>query len=202
MSTSSAASHPKHERTFVMIKPDGVRRGLTGEVIKRIEQRGLKLIALKMFQPSRQQIDDHYPKDEKWIARIGEKTLSTYAKYGYDPIKELGSDNALEIGKQVRGWLLDYMTSSPLVQMVVEGVHAVDMIRKLVGPTMPSAAEMGTVRGDYSVDSAAAANRDKRAVHNLIHASETAEEATHEISHWFKAGEISTYKRIEEDLMV
>lgn len=185
-----------------MIKPDGVRRGLTGEVIKRIEQRGLKLIALKMFQPSRQQIDDHYPKDEKWIARIGEKTLSTYAKYGYDPIKELGSDNALEIGKQVRGWLLDYMTSSPLVQMVVEGVHAVDMIRKLVGPTMPSAAEMGTVRGDYSVDSAAAANRDKRAVHNLIHASETAEEATHEISHWFKAGEISTYKRIEEDLMV
>lgn len=183
-----------------MVKPDGVRRGLTGEIIKRIEQRGLKIIALKMFQPTHEQIDNHYPKDEKWIARIGEKTLSTYAKYGYDAMKELGTDSALEIGKQVRKWLVDYMLSSPLVQMVVEGTHAVDLIRKLVGPTMPSAAECGTIRGDYSADSAAAANRDKRAVHNLIHASETPEEAMHEIGHWFKDSEIGAYKRVEDDL--
>ena len=196
------SNHPKQEKTFVMVKPDGVRRGLTGEIISRIEQRGLKIIALKMFKPSHEQIDNHYPKDEKWITRIGEKTLSTYAKYGYDTIKELGTDKALEIGKMVRQWLIDYMTSAPLTQMVVEGVHAVDMVRKLVGPTMPSAAEMGSIRGDYSVDSAAAANRDKRAVHNLIHASETPEEAIHEIALWFKPEEINSYKRVEEDLMI
>lgn len=185
-----------------MIKPDGVRRGLTGEIVKRIEQRGLKIIALQMFLPTFEQIDNHYPKDEKWINRLGEKTLATYAKYGYHPIKELGTDKSMEIGKMVRQWLVKYMTSAPLVKMVVEGVHAVDMIRKLSGPTMPASAEMGTIRGDFSVDSAASANRDKRAVHNIIHASETPEEATHEISHWFSPEMVHSYKRVEEDLMI
>lgn len=197
-----AISHPKQERTFVMIKPDGVRRGLTGEVISRIEQRGLKIIALKMTKPTRDQVDNHYPKDEKWITRVGEKTLSTYAKYGYDAMKELGTDKPLEIGKMVRGWLIDFMTSAPLTQMVVEGIHSVDMVRKIVGPTMPSSAEMGTIRGDYSVDSPASANKDKRAVHNIVHASETPEEAAHEISHWFSPEQIHSYKRTEEDLMM
>src|SRR3989338_425215 len=94
--------HPRMEKTFVMIKPDGVRRGLTGEIMRRIEQRGLKIVALKMFQPSTEQIDNHYPKDEKWINRLGEKTLATYAKYGYDPIKELGTDKTIELGNMVR----------------------------------------------------------------------------------------------------
>lgn len=192
--------HPREERSFVMVKPDGVKRGLVGEIIRRIEQRGLKVIALEMFRPTKEQIDDHYPKDEVWIARLGEKTLTTYAKYGYSALDELGTDDKLAIGKLVRGWLIDYMTSAPLVKMVVEGVHAVDMVRKLAGNTMPSAAEMGTLRGDYSVDSAAAANKDKRAVHNIVHASETAQEAEHEISHWFAPEEIHAYKRIEEDL--
>lgn len=195
-------AHPKEERTYVIIKPDGVKRGLTGEIIKRIEQRGLKIVALKMFQPTREQIDNHYPNDEAWIKRLGTKTLATYEKYGYDPIKELGTKDELEIGKQVRQWLLDYMVSAPLVKMVVQGVHAVDMVRKLTGATMPSMAEMGTVRGDYSVDSAAAANRDKRSVHNIMHASETPQEAEHEISHWFGPEEINTYRRADEDLMI
>jgi len=77
-------THPKQERTFVMVKPDGVKRGLIGEIIRRIEQRGLKVIALSMFQPTKEQIHDHYPKNEAWVARLGEKTLTTYAKYGYD----------------------------------------------------------------------------------------------------------------------
>lgn len=102
----------------------------------------------------------------------------------------------------VRGWLLDYMCSSPIVKIVIQGVHAVDMVRKIAGPTMPSAAEMGTIRGDYSVDSAASANRDKRAVHNLVHASETSEEAAHEIAYWFKPEEVYSYKRTDEDLMI
>src|SRR3989338_2858355 len=111
--------HPKEERTFVMIKPDGVRKGLVGEAIKRFEQRDLKIVALEMFKPTIKQIDDHYPKDEKWVTRLGEKTLATYEKYGYDPVKELGTGEAGEIGKKVRGWLIDYMTSAPLVRMVV-----------------------------------------------------------------------------------
>ncbi len=194
------SNHPREERTFLMVKPDGVKRGLTGEIIRRVEQRGLKIVAIAMFQPTKSQIDDHYPKDEAWIGRLGEKTLSTYAKYGYDAMAELGTDDKLEIGKMVREWLINYMTSAPLVKMVVQGVHAVDMIRKLAGPTMPAIAEMGTIRGDYSVDSAAAANKDKRAVHNIVHASETPQEAEHEIAHWFSPEEIHSYKRAEEDL--
>ena len=74
----------KKERTYVMVKPDGVRKGLIGEIIRRFEQRDLKVIALEMFMPTTQQIDDHYPKDETWIARLGQKTLGTYEKYGVD----------------------------------------------------------------------------------------------------------------------
>jgi nucleoside-diphosphate kinase len=92
------------------------------------------------------------------------------------------------------------MTSGPVVKMVVEGVHAIDMVRKLCGNTVPSSAELGSIRGDFSADSPAAANAGKRAIHNLIHASETPEEAKHEMALWFKQGEISEYSRIEEEL--
>lgn len=192
--------HPKSERTLVLIKPDGVKRGLVGEIIKRFESRGLKIIALEMQKPPREKFDDHYPKDPKWIRRLGKKTLATYAKYGYDPIEQLGTDKAEEIGPMVRGWLIDFVISGPIIKLVIEGVHAVDMVRKIVGDTMPSIAEMGTIRGDYSVDSPASANRDKRAVHNLIHASETPQEAQHEISYWFRPEEIHSYKRTEDEL--
>lgn len=175
----------KKERTFVMVKPDGVRKGLVGEIIRRFEQRDLKIVAIEMFQPTREQIDEHYPKDEKWITRLGEKTLATYAKYDIDPIKELATDEAHKIGPMVREWLVDYMTSAPLVRMVVQGIHSVDMVRKISGETMPYLADMGTIRGDYSNDSPAIANTEKRAVMNLIHASETQEEAEHEIKFWF-----------------
>ena len=193
--------HPKEERTVVIVKPDGVKRGLVGEIISRFERRGLKIVALEMFTATKAQVDDHYPKDEVWITRLGEKTLSNYQKYGWDAKKELGTDDKMEIGNMVRGWLLDYMTSSPLVKMVVKGIHAVDMVRKIAGPTMPAAAEMGTIRGDFSVDDATAANRDKRAIHNIVHASETPEEAEHEIVFWFAPEEIHDYKRAEEDMM-
>lgn len=196
------SKHPKEERTYVMIKPDGVKRGLVGEIIKRIEQRGLKVVALEMEQPTHKQMDDHYPKDPKWITRLGEKTLTTYAKFGFDVMKELGTDKTEEIGPMVREWLVNYMTSAPLVKIVVEGIHAIEMVKKLAGKTMPIDAEMGTVRGDFSADSAAAANRDKRAVHNLMHISETPEEAEHEIAHWFTKKQIHDYKRVEEDLMI
>ncbi len=193
--------HPREEKTFLMLKPDGVRRGLIGEILKRIERADLKIIALSMFQPTREQIDNHYPKDEKWINRLGEKTKATYEKYGYDLIKEMGTDDTLKIGKEVRKWLINYMTSAPLVKAVIQGNHAVDLVRKMAGNTMPALAEMGTIRGDFSADSAAAANRDKRAVQNILHASETPEEAEHEINHWFGIDDICVYKRVEESLM-
>lgn len=193
-------THPKEEKTFVMIKPDGVKKGLIGEIIRRFEQRDLKIVALEMFQPTREQIDNHYPKDEKWIARLGEKTLATYEKYSVDPINELNTDNQKEIGLMVRTWLVDYMTSAPLVRMVVQGIHAVDMVRKIVGVTMPYLADMGTIRGDFSNDSPILANTEKRAIMNLIHASETKEEAEHEIKHWFGDNPpIFNYKRFGVD---
>ena len=191
-------THPKEEKTYVMVKPDGVRKGLIGEVIKRFEQRDLKIVALEMFTPTRDQVDHHYPQDEKWITRLGEKTATTYEKYGYD-LNELGTTDLLEIGKMVREWLLDFMTSAPMVRMVVQGLHAVDVVRKIAGPTMPYVADMGTIRGDFSIDSPALANKEKRAVMNIIHASETTEEAEHEIKYWFGNSPIHLYKRFSFD---
>jgi nucleoside-diphosphate kinase len=190
----------KEERTFMMIKPDGVRRGLTGEIMRRIEQRGLKIIACMLTAPKRAEIDKHYPKDVKWIRRIGEKTLAVYAKYGMDPKKEIGTDDLEKIGRIVREWLLDYMSSGPVLKMAIEGVHAIDMVRKLCGATMPLNAELGSIRGDFSADSAVAANAGKRAIHNLVHASENEAEAKHEIKLWFKTADLHSYRRVEEEL--
>lgn len=189
----------REERTFVIVKPDGVRKGLVGELIRRIEQRDLKIVALEMFEATREQIDAHYPKDQAWVERLGEKSLATYTKFGMDPVKELGTDDKTKIGPMVRAWLVEYMTEAPLVRMVVEGVHAVDMVRKIVGPTMPVNADMGTFRGDFSSDSAAIANAEKRAIYNLAHASETAEEAKHEIEFWFGTKPIFSYHRFGVD---
>ncbi len=191
--------NPKEEKTFLIIKPDGVRKGLIGEVIKRLEQRDLKVVALEMFHPNRAEMDNHYPKDEKWIRRLGEKTMATYVKYGYDIKKDFGTSDLLRVGKTVRGWLVEFMISAPMVKMVVQGVHAVDIVRKIVGKTMPYEAEMGTIRGDFSADSPALANTERRAVFNLVHASETPEEAKYEIKHWFPGQKIFSYKRFGVD---
>jgi len=192
-------AHPKEEKTFVLIKPDGTSKGLIGEIIRRFEQRDLKIVALEMFQPTRKEIDDHYPKDEKWITRLGEKTLGTYEKYGHDPLENFETNDPAKMGLEVRKWLVDYMTSAPLIKMVVQGIHAVDMVRKIAGPTLPYQADMGTIRGDYSIDSPTVANAEKRAVANLLHASETPEEAAHEINHWFGDKPVYNYKRYGVD---
>ena len=88
-----------------------------------------------------------------------------------------------------------------MVKMAIEGIHAINMVRKIAGPTMPAQADMGTIRGDFSVDDATAANKDKRSIRNLVHASETPEEAKHEIEFWFAPDEIFEYKRAEDDVM-
>ena len=130
---------------------------------------------------------------------MGQKTLATYQKYSIDAKEVLGTNDEFKIGTMVRKWLVDYMISAPLVRMVVQGVHAVDMVRKIAGPTMPYLADMGTLRGDFSNDSPAIANSEKRAVMNLLHASETPEEAAHEIKHWFGKSVSFSYTRMGEE---
>ena len=193
----------REEKTVVIIKPDGVKRGLTGEIIRRIEQRGLKIIALEMVWATEAEMDAHYPKDREWITNLGQNFFRTVEKYNLalDAEKEFGTTDPYEIGTLVRQWLLDFMVSAPLVKMVVGGVHAIEMVRKLVGPTIPAFAEMGTVRGDFSVDSPALANLEKRAIRNLIHASGNSVEAGNEIKLWFTPKDIHDYKRAEEDIM-
>lgn len=189
------------EKTVVLVKPDGVKRGLIGEVVRRFESRGLKVIALKMLMASSEHAHSHYPNTDEWLQGMGEKTLATYKQYDKDPVKEIGTSDPLKIGKMVARWNVEFLTSGPMVAMVVQGIHAVDMVRKIVGKTIPAFAEMGTVRGDFSVDSPTLANAGKRAVHNVVHASGDQSEAAHELAHWFQPEEIHEYKRAEEDIM-
>lgn len=196
-----AINNPKEEKTVFIIKPDGVKRGLIGEIISRIEKRGLKIIALDMVWASKEEMDSHYPKDEAWARRLGEKSLANYQQYNVDPKERLGTDNPLEIGKMIRKWVVEYMTSGPIVKGVVSGVHAIDMVRKICGNTLPNLADMGTIRGDFSVDSPISANLNKRSIRNIVHASENQGEAESELKLWFKEKEIHAYKRAEEDIM-
>lgn len=189
------------EQTFVMIKPDGVMRGLMGEMIKRFEQRGLKIVAMKMVHATTKQVDDFYPKSKEWIERLGGKALKTFAEYEIDAKEELGTDDPFKIGTSVREGLVRFMTMGPVVPMVIEGIHAVSVVRKLVGATLPVFSEPGTIRGDYSHDAPTAANMENRSIFNLIHASEFTNEAETEIAHWFMKDEILDYDRAEHVIM-
>lgn len=184
-----------------MIKPDGVMRGLIGEIIKRFEQRGLKIIAVKMTHADRDHVDAFYPKKAEWINRLGEKTLGTFTEYGLDPIATMGTDDKEKIGMEVRNNLIDFISSGPVIPMVIEGIHGIAVVRKLIGATLPIFAEPGTVRGDFSHDAPTAANMENRTIFNLVHASETKEEAAHEIKHWFKDEEIFDYDRSDHVIM-
>lgn len=192
----------KHQRTFVMIKPDGVMRGLIGEIIHRIEKAGLKVVAMKMLIPDEEMIRAHYPSsDERWIARLGQKSKSSLDDLPMEPKETFGTDDETELGESVFAGLVQYMQSGPVVAMVIEGMQAVEMVRKLAGATLPYKATVGTIRGDFSVDSPVVANVEQRGIHNLVHASENPEEADHEISLWFKGETICDYSLGAEDVM-
>lgn len=191
----------RKERSLVFLKPDGVARGLVGEVISRFERAGLKLVGMKMIWPTPEFLARHYPKDETFLKTIGGKTKEAFASYGLDVKRETGTDDALEIGNQVRGWLIKYVSSGPVVAFVVEGIHAISVVRKLVGDTLPFRAAPGTIRGDFSIDSPTVANLARRPVHNLIHASGSIEEAAFEIPLWFRDQELFDYERADERAM-
>lgn len=194
-------SHPKEERTVVLVKPDGVMRGLVGEILTRFERRGLKILGLKLVYPTREHAASHYSGSDEWLKGMGNKTIETFAKYGLDLQKEMGTTDALEIGKKVQEWNVNYLSMGPVVAMVLQGMHAITTVRKIVGSTIPITADPGTIRGDFSIDTNTAANADKRAIRNIVHASGDPSEAEHEIKHWFKSDELMSYKRSDEDVM-
>src|SRR3989344_3224665 len=170
------------EKTLVIVKPDAVGRSLIGEVISRYEKAGLKLVAAKMVTPSKDLANQHYPVSRsEFIEGMGKKSLASYAEHGLDPAKELGTDDPHTIGLKIQGWMVDFITSGPVMAIVLEGENAIKKAREVTGHTIPAQAEPGTVRGDYSDDSAAKANREKRPVHNLVHPSGDKQEAEFEI---------------------
>ena len=191
------------EQTLVVVKPDGIVRGLTGEIIRRFEQVGLKIVAAKMLQVTEEHAQKHYPtyRTALWKG-IGGKTLDNYKEMGADAKKELGTDDPEEIGHMVREWLQKYITEGPVFAFVMEGPHAVELVRRIVGHTLPLKAASGTIRGDFSFDSSYLANTAKRPIRNLIHASGELDEAKYEIDLWFKPEEIVSYKRVEEAAML
>ncbi len=190
------------ERTLLIIKPDGVIRGLSGEILARFERAGLKIVAAKMLSVSKELAEKHYPADRHdWIEQIGKKTLINYKKLEADVKKLLGTDDPKEIGKMARVWLLEYITSGPVLAAILEGPHAVELVRKMAGHTLPSESAPGTIRGDYSFDSSVLANTAKRAIKNLVHASGNLEEAKYEIPLWFTKEEIVSYQRADEKAM-
>ena len=192
---------PRHERTLILIKPDGIERALSGTILARFEQVGLKIVGLKMARAQRGVLERHYPADEGWVRTVGGKTREAFESYGLDVRTMMGTDDPAEIGRQVRGWLIDFMQTTPVIAAVLEGVHAVTVTRKIVGKTLPVFAEPGTIRGDFSADAPTVANAGRRPVRNLIHASGTVEEAEHEIALWFAPGELHAYRRADEEVM-
>ena len=189
------------ERTFVAIKPDGVQRGIIGDCITRFERCGLKLVAMKMVQPSKEFVAKHYPSNEGWLRSVGNKTVSFYKEHNLDVAKDMGCSDDLSIGKKVKEWLCEYLSSGPVVAMIWEGHCAIDIIRKHCGNTLPTLAAPGTIRGDYSIDSSYLANVRKRPIRNIMHASGNKGEAENEIGLWFKPNEIYAYKRADEKAM-
>ncbi|OYT42905.1 MAG: nucleoside-diphosphate kinase [Candidatus Aenigmarchaeota archaeon ex4484_56] len=154
------------ERTFVAIKPDAVRRGLIGEIIRRFEQRGLKIAGMRMMWVDDELVEKHYFEHRE--------------KPFFNNLKE-------------------YLTSGPVVAMVVEGANAISVVRKIVGPTSGSEAPPGTIRGDYGHMDMKHADENNKLYYNLIHASDSKESAEREINIWFRLGDLHSYKRVDEE---
>ena len=187
----------KKERTLVIIKPDGVQRSLIGEIIKRFERSGLKLAAIKMMVPTAEHVEQHYSLDSEWRRVTGEKRINKALERGEKP----PSEDPLEITAIILNNLKKYLSSGPVVCMVWQGVHAVELVRKITGGTEPRSSDVGTIRGDYVLDSYNIADADGRAIRNLIHTSGSVDEANKEILHWFKPEEIINYRLVQEAIL-
>ncbi len=189
--------HPKEERTLVVIKPDGIQRSLLGEIIKRYERVGLKLVGVKMLVPTTDFIEKHYTLDPEWRRVTGEKTIKGYKDKGMEP----PCNDPFEITAKILSGLKKYMTSGPVIAMVWQGAHAIKIVRKITGGTEPLATDVGSIRGDFVLDSYQMSDTDGRAIRNLIHASGSVDEAEKEIKHWFDKKELISYRLIAEQIL-
>lgn len=188
--------HPKTERSFVIIKPDGIQRSLIGEILSRFERTGLKLVSLKMVVLDSDRIWKHYDKDDEWFTKKGLRIAEDRKAAGLSAEKE-----PIEYGKDIIRALEKYMTSGPVVVMVWEGNSAVAVVTKIVGETAPASADVGTIRGDLTIDSYDIAAVDDRAVRNLIHCSDTPENAEKEIALWLGDDEVMKYRLLNEAIL-
>lgn len=164
------------QQTLIIIKPDGVAGGFTQEIIKRYQAAGLKVIKRKDMMAPLNIVEKHYPMDPVYLRSIGEKTIAAGQKV----------TSAEDQGRKVVSWLRKFITSGPVVVMLLEGEDAVAKARKVTGFTDPSTADAGTIRGDLGTDNILDANKEGRPVYNLIHASGSVDEAVKEIQLWFE----------------
>ncbi len=181
--------HPSKEKTLIIIKPDGIQRNLIGEIIGRYERVGLKLIAMKMMHATEDLIRNHYTLDPGWFLSSGTKGIQGMLDKGLEPLTK----DPEEMAHMILNTLVKYMTSGPIIAMVWQGAHAVKIARKITGGTEPLTSDVGTIRGDYVLDSYQMSNDDNRSVRNLVHASGSVKEALDEINHWFTEEEIMDY---------
>ncbi len=190
-------NNPKFERTLAIVKPDGVQRSLVGEIIKRYERIGLKLVGIKMVVPTEDMVEEHYTLDPEWRRRTGEKTIESYKKKGLTPPTE----DPLEVTDKVLKMLRKYLTLGPVIPMVWQGANAVAVVKKITGGTEPLTSDVGTIRGDLMLDSYALSDLDGRAVRNIVHISGTPAEAEMEIKHWFSDQELINYRLVQEAIL-
>ena len=192
----SMSKHPHQERTLVLLKPDTVQRSLIGEIIGRFERVGLKLTAMKMVMPTEKQLEDHYNKDDEWYLKKGERMVEDLKANNLPVEKE-----AIECGRDIIRVVVRYMKEAPVIALVLEGNKAVDVVTKLTGTTEPSTSDVGTIRGDFTIDSYEHSTYENRGVKNLIHCSETPEEAERELKLWFTEEEVHDYVTAQERIM-
>ncbi|MDE0243126.1 MAG: nucleoside-diphosphate kinase [Candidatus Kaiserbacteria bacterium] len=184
----------RRQRTLVILKPDSIQRALVGEIIRRFERVGLKLTALKMVVADADMVEQHYLAEPTWREQVGKKILEN--KGG-----ESDGKTAEELGDAVLQQLKRFMTAGPIIVMILEGAGAVPLVRKLVGSTEPLSSDVGTIRGDFVLDSYQLADGSGRAIRNAIHASGTPEEAEREIAIWFTSDEIVSYQTVYEHIL-
>jgi nucleoside-diphosphate kinase len=184
------------ERTFVILKPDAIQRSLVGEIIERFERAGLKIVGLKFGMCDASKLWEHYNKNDEWFDRKGKGIIENLEKAGKPVTK-----SANEYGRGIIQALVDYITSCPVLMIALQGNQSVAVVKKLVGGTEPSTSDVGTIRGDFTLDSYQMANMDDRAVRNLIHCSDNNEDAVREIALWFDEKELVNYKLFQEQVL-
>ena len=184
------------EKTLIILKGDTIQRCLMGEIIGRFERIGLKLVACKFLIPEKKLINSHYLCDKDFCQKVGEKALKKFAEKNMKLPKE--GMTAKEYGEHTLQLIGNYFTSGPIMPMIWEGPHAVQLVRKLIGSTEPLSSDVGTIRGDYVLDSFEMADEQMRSIFNLVHASSCNEDAEKEIAVWFNDSEIVDYKTLTE----